>query len=109
MTEKLLQFDTRKNIFFGAIAIIGLCVCMYIYFVTSTIRNIVILKQLTVQISDQSQKISTKEFNSINLKNNVTLQYAESLGFSEAKKKVFITPTSVSYISSNSSANSNAI
>ncbi len=98
-----INIDKRKNIFYGAAALIGLCVCMYVYFVTTTIRNIVAEKQLSGQISDVSQKLSTKEFSFIRLQNNVTLSYAQSLGFVDPKQKVFITPKSVSFVSANTS------
>lgn len=102
--EKILHMhiDQRKNIFFGALVLIGLCSCMYIYLVTTTIRNIVAEKQFASQVSDLSQTISSKEFSLIHMQSEVTLQYARSLGFSEAKDKVFITPKSVSFVSSHS-------
>ena len=57
--EKLLQFDIRKNIFLGAIIAIGFCVSLYIYSVTTMVRNIVTLKQLSMQILDKNEKISS--------------------------------------------------
>ena len=108
MVERTLQFDNRKNIFWVAITVIGVCACMYIYFITSAVRNVVIEKNLAMQTSNLSEQLSSKEFAAINLKSNVTMQYAQSLGFSEAKNKVFITPTSVSLVSSDTSDN-NAI
>jgi hypothetical protein len=107
MTEKILSIhiDQRKNMFLGAMTLIGMCMCMYIYMVTTTIRNIVAEKNISSQISDMSQKISSKEFALIGLESGVTLEYAQSLGFADAKSKVFITPSSVSYVSSNPSNN----
>lgn len=94
-----IHMDQRRQIFLGALGIIGVCVCLYIYFVTTTIRNIVTEKHIASEVSDMSQKISSKEFELIAMQNKVTLQYAESLGFAEATQKTFITPTSVSYAS----------
>ena len=99
--QKVLHRDNRKNAFWIASALIGLSICSYIYFVTATIRNIVTEKNLAVQISDMNQKISSKEFAFIDLQDRITMQYAESLGFTDPKQKVFISPKSVSYISSN--------
>lgn len=97
--------DGRRNIFLMALTVTGLCVCMYIYLVTVTIRNIVTEKTIASQVSDMSQKVSSKEFALISMQSKVTLQYAQSLGFADAKQKVFITPKSVSYVSSNSGDN----
>ena len=107
MKEKILRIDIdgRRNIFFMALGMIGLCMCMYIYLVTATIRNIVTEKIIASQISDMSQKVSSKEFALISMQSKVTLQYAQSLGFADAKEKVFITPKSVSYVSANDRAN----
>src|SRR5437868_10132476 len=99
MKEKILQFETRKDIFWVSLGLIGLCACMYVYFITTAVRNVVSQRQVSAQASNLSEKISVKEFNFISVKNKVTMQYAQSLGFSEAKNKVFITPTSVSYVS----------
>ena len=98
--QKILHIDNRKNIFWTATVVIGVCVSLYIYCVTTTIRNIVTEKQLSNHLSNMNQKISVKEFDLINDKSKITLDYARSLGFAEAKQKVFITPKSVSYVSS---------
>ena len=100
MIEKALQFNTRRDVFWVSLATIGLLLCAYIYCVTVTIRNIVTEKRLTLEISNMNQKLSSKEFSLISMQNNVTLSYAESLGFSDPKQKVFITPRSVSFVSS---------
>jgi hypothetical protein len=102
--QNILTVDNNKNIFFGAMTIIGLCVCMYIYMVTVTIRNIVTAKNISSEVSNMSEKISSKEFAFIDLQNKVTMNYAKSLGFAEAKQKVFITPRSVSFVAANTSA-----
>src|SRR5579872_1715667 len=98
MVEKALQFDNRKNMFWIAAVCIGLSVCLYIYFITATVKNVVLQKQLSLEVGNLSEEVSVKEFSSIALKDAVTLQYAESLGFAEAQNKVFITPTSVSFV-----------
>ena len=112
MITKALHFNTNeersKEIFWGAVALIGLCACMYIYCITATVRNIVENKNLVAQASDLSGQISAKEFSYIALQNTITLQYAQSMGFSDAANKVFITPTSVSFVSS-SKSDSNAL
>ncbi len=99
------QIDTRKDIFWGAVALIGMCACMYMYLVTVTVRNIVTNRQLSAQISNVGEQLSAKEFSLISMKNGVTMDYAQTLGFAEAKEKVFITPTSVSVVSTNTQGN----
>ena len=95
-----MPIDTRKDIFWVSLALIGLCLCSYIYFATQTVRNIVAKKDVAMESQNISQKLSSKEFALISMQNSVTLDYAASLGFSDAKNKVFITPSRVSFVGS---------
>ena len=102
--EKVMQFETRRDIFWVASGMIGLLLCGYVYCVTVTIRNIVTEKALATDISNLSQKISSNEFSYINMQNQITLSYAESMGFQDPKEKVFISPKSVSFVTSANSS-----
>src|SRR5882724_3301589 len=99
MKEKLLQFDTRKDIFWTLTAVIGVCMCLYIYCITATVRNVVNTRHISLQAGNVSQQISSQEFAVIDMQSKITPEYAQSLGFVEAKDKTFISPTSVSVIS----------
>ena len=99
MLTKVLQLDTRKDILWVSLSIIGVCVCVYVYLVTATVRNVVSKREMAKQITSMTEQLSTKEFDLISMESKITLSYASSLGFSEAKQKVFITPASVSFIS----------
>jgi hypothetical protein len=101
----VMSVDTRKDIAWVSIALIGLCLCSYIYFATQTVRNIVAKEDIAIQSQDISQKLSSKEFALISLQNNITLDYAASLGFTDAKNKVFISPSRVSFVSDSTNGN----
>jgi C4-dicarboxylate transporter len=99
MSEKILQFNNEKNLFWTLSFIIGLCGIFYIYCIISIIHNVVARQESANQVANLLTDIGSKEFDFINLKNNITLSYAESHGFAEVKEKTFINNTSVSLAS----------
>lgn len=99
MTEKILQFNTEKNIFRVLVSIFILCAIFYIYIINVTVRNIVTRGDLENKISEMSLTIGNKEFQYISLRNGVTLSMAHSLGFREVKEKTYISNKAVSYVS----------
>ena len=101
MTEKLLQLNTEKNIFWTLVGILVLCAGFYMYSVTTTIHNVVAEQNLQTEASQITFKLSSEEFAYIGLENNITLAYAYSLGYKDATDKNFISlnpGTELSYL-----------
>jgi len=61
----------------------------YAYFVNQTILNIVERENFEEEIAVLNSEISELEANYLDLKNKITLDYAHSLGFSDAKNIKF--------------------
>ncbi len=102
MTEKILQLNTEKNIFWTLVGILLLCAAFYMYSVTTTIHNTVALQNLENQASQMTYSISSEESQYIALRNTITLSYAYSLGFTDVSEKNFISLDSskqLSYLS----------
>lgn len=100
MKEQILKLnneDTKKNIFWAVFALTFFSMSLYVYFITSTIRNVVYMEDMDVYSGELALEIGGKEFDFINLKNSVTLSLAQSKGFSEVKEKIYITPDSLGF------------
>jgi len=99
MTEKILQLNTEKNIFWTLVGILAICGLFYMYSINVTIRNVVARQNLENKVSELSLSIGNKEFQYISLRNTVTLPLAYSLGFKDVKDKTYISRKTVGYVS----------
>lgn len=100
MTEAILTFQREKTIFWSLLAVLGVCTVFYIYFVTSTIRTAVAVEDLETNVNELVLALGQKEFDVINLKNNVSLNYAQSRGFVPVASQTYITKKSVGFLPS---------
>jgi len=90
MVEKVLQFNKERAMFWTLLAMMGLFVGLYTYFVTTTINNGVALEKLESEASALSLSLGSKEFEYISKRNSITLSLAHSLGFKDIKDKTYI-------------------
>ena len=112
MKQKVLQFNSEKynhlynekNIFWSLVALIVFCSIFYMYCVTTTIHHIVAREQAESHLADLIQRISSEEFDFINLKNDVTLDKAYALGFKDVANKVFVSQKTVGYVTMNTNS-----
>ena len=98
-TTYTYRFIDEKTMFWGLSSIIVFSALCYIYFVTTTIHNVVARERIETKASELALSIGQKEFDLIGLKNNITLERAINLGFSEVQERTFITPQSVGFVS----------
>ena len=99
MTEKILQLNTEKNIFWTLIGILFFCAIFYMYSINVTIRNVVARQNFENKVVDLSLSVGNDEFQYITLRNGVTLQLAYSLGFKDVKEKTYVSKKTVGYVS----------
>ncbi len=92
MTEAiLLQLNNReKTIFWSLIGTLFLFAGLYMYFINSTIHNVVAKQNLETEASALTLAIGSQEFEYIHMRNTVTLPLAYSLGFKDVRNKTFI-------------------
>ena len=104
MVEKVLQLNREKTIFWVLLGVLFLCASFYMYFVNSTIHNVVTRQNLEKESTQLTLKIGNEEFQYITMRNSITLPLAYSLGFKDVSVKIFIsrdiTP-SVAYLPRN--------
>ena len=99
MTEKILQLQTEKTLFWTLVAILFLCAGFYMYSINTTIRNVVSRQNLENEATQLTLNIGTEEYKSISLRNGITLSLAHSLGFRDVSEKTFISRNTTSYVS----------
>lgn len=104
MTEKILQLNIEKKIFWSLSITLVLCIAFYIFFINATVRNVVSRQNLEAEASRLTVAIGEKEFEYISLRNAITLPLAYSLGFVEAGDKIYVSRTPKTLVSYNNSA-----
>ncbi|MCX6702117.1 MAG: hypothetical protein NTX96_02920 [Candidatus Zambryskibacteria bacterium] len=102
MVERVLQLNREKTIFWVFFSILLLFFGFYMYFIRTTIGNVVARQNLENEASALSLSIGGKEFEYITKRNTITLALAHSLGFKDSQNKTFISrnpSTEVAYLS----------
>ncbi len=90
MTEKVLQINNEKTIFWSILALLLLSFGFYMYFINATVHNVVARQNLEAEASNLTLTIGNQEFQYITSRNNVTLALAHSMGFKDVSEKTFI-------------------
>ena len=102
MVEKVLQLNRERIIFWTLSTILLFSLGFYMYFIQTTIHNVVIRQNSESEISKMTLSLGTKEFEYISKSNAITLQLAYSFGFKEAQVKNYISQipeTKVAFLS----------
>lgn len=99
MAEKVAQLNRERTIFWSLVGVLFLCAGFYMYFINSTIQNVVARQNFENESSKLALTIGSNEFKYISLRNAINLDMAYSLGFKDISAKTFITKKSVSVIS----------
>ncbi len=90
MTERVLQLNREKTIFWALIWVLLLGMGFYMYFINTTVHNVVARQNNETEATRLTMAIGSQEFKYIEEKNAVTLELAYSLGFKETDQKTFI-------------------
>lgn len=92
MTKKIktISYDHRASLFWFLVATALLSLLIYIYSINTIARNIAVRQNLEEKITQTTANLATLEFNYIELKNNVTIELAQSHGFKEVKDPLYV-------------------
>ncbi len=99
MKERILQINREKTIFWGLLMTLIFAIGLYMYFINTTVRNVVASQDLETKITQLNLAISSKEFQYIKNRNAVNLTLAYSMGFRDASAKTYITEKSTKSVS----------
>jgi hypothetical protein len=98
---KAISYETRAKTFWSLMAIILVCLVVYMYSVNATIHNTVARVDLEQQTTTLSAHIGEMEFSYIGLKNNVSLEMAYARGFQNVVSPIYISRSSGRALSMN--------
>jgi hypothetical protein len=83
----------EKKIFYGLLAMFVFLTVSYGFFVKQTVSSVVERKNIETEIKTISSNIGELELQYISRKNNLSLDYAISVGFNETNKINYISKT----------------
>lgn len=97
MKNKAAQIHTLERhmlalLFFSAV----LLMTLYIFFVSSSIVNVVVREEIEQEIATIYSDVGELEFTYLALKDDITLELAYDLGFTDIVGKTFVTRKSLS-------------
>src|SRR3989338_736120 len=81
----LASYENRVRFFWLLVGVIIMSLITYIYAIAFTARHVGERQQLQNEIAQLSTNLNALEFESIELRNNITLELARQYGFSEAE------------------------
>lgn len=102
MVEKVLQLNKEKTIFWTLVGVLFFSLIFYMYFINTTIHNVVARQNLENEASSLTLAIGSKEFEYISKRNAITLAVAYSMGFRDTSVKSYISTkagNNVAYLS----------
>lgn len=88
-TLQIIQIHSRI-IFWGLVGMIISLAIMYMFFVSATVRSVVVRQTLSSQVTSLRSSMATLESEYVNASNLVDLKLATSLGFTEVYNPKFI-------------------
>lgn len=81
----------ERERYFWFLASVSVCALLvYIYAINASAHNIAIRQNLERQVAESRSDLSALEFQAIALKNDITLEVAESHGFKEVSKPLYV-------------------
>ena len=89
-SARTISYEDRARFFWFLVSISLLSLLFYIYAVNATAHHIAVRENLESEVSETSVRLSTLEFTSIALKNDITLEVAHSYGFKEALQPLYV-------------------
>ncbi|MEO8637792.1 MAG: hypothetical protein ABI430_02740 [Candidatus Taylorbacteria bacterium] len=96
MKTKYKKFQSRQNTFWCLVCAVLVGAFAYGYLVNDMVHNVANRQKMEKEISTMQSKLSELEFKYIAMKNDISPEYAYSLGFKDVKKQVFITSNGIS-------------
>src|SRR3989344_3893762 len=93
MVTRLQEQNTLKKIFWYLFFVVLAAVVLYGYLVNKTVYNVAEREKIESEIGSINSKLSELEFKFISMKNNISPEFAYSLGFKDVKKQEFVSRT----------------
>jgi len=85
----------RRTLFWAALSLVLMLVSLYVYFIGSSIVNVLVRKEINQEIAATNSRISDLESQYLAQQNAINLAYARSLGFEDIENKQFVSSEQV--------------
>lgn len=92
--SRAISIEDRERTFWFLASVSLLSLFVYIYAINAAAHHIAVRQNLEKEVAETNTRLSTLEFNVIALKNNVTLEVAQSYGFEEVSAPLYVSRTS---------------
>ena len=89
LNSNIEQLKIGKKVFRLLLVSLVISIFLYGYFVSSSIVNVLVRKEVEQKITDVNSRLGTLETEYLVLKNNITIEYAYSNGFVDVTDKDF--------------------
>jgi hypothetical protein len=100
---KAISYEARAKVFWTLILIVVITLGLYIYSVSTTIRNTAARQILETKVSHLNADLGLLEFAYIEKRNEVSLELAYEYGFIEARNPIYVSRTPGSALTMNTS------
>ena len=94
-------YKEESRLFYFALTTCMLVVCGYMYFVSMSVVQVVMRKEIDNQIAIVSTQISQLEERYIEKQHNLSVAIATQQGFVTTEKKIFVDKTKATFVLSN--------
>jgi hypothetical protein len=91
--SRTTAYRDESRLFYSALTALMVVICLYIYFVSSSVASVVMRKEADANISELSTKVSELEAEYIEKQHSVSNDIAVQKGFVAADAKIFIDTT----------------
>lgn len=91
MKSKAYQFNIGRSAIGALCAALILLACLYVYFLSASILNVVMREEIEQDIVALSSTIGELEFEYLSLKQTIDLSRAHAMGLEQLPQKRFVT------------------
>ncbi len=91
--SRSISYEDRERAFWFLVSASLLSLIVYVYAINAAAHHIAVRQNLEKQVAETNASLGSLEFNVIALKNNVTLEVAQSHGFTEVKAPLYVSRT----------------
>jgi hypothetical protein len=101
---QVLSYEGRVRVFWALCFVSLGSLILYIYAINATAHNIALRQELEKEVAQISVNLSSIEFDSIEMKNAITIETAHQYGFAEVKEPLYVTRDSADSLTLNTSS-----
>ena len=88
------SFEQRERAFWFLVSVSLLSLFVYVYAVNAAAHHIAVRQNLEKQVAEANSRLSTLEFQTITMRNNITFETARSYSFEEVRTPLYVSRTS---------------